>query len=78
MYAFGSCCRSKVYQQDCRCSCRYQMPNDVLLLGRKLVGILTEMNAEFGHINYVVIAPASTPTLSRDYPKKYAICCSGG
>ena len=30
-------------------------PNDVLLNGRKMVGILTEMSAEFGHINYVVI-----------------------
>lgn len=30
-------------------------PNDILLEGKKLVGILTEMNAEFGHINYVVI-----------------------
>lgn len=30
-------------------------PNDILLHGKKLVGILTEMNAEFGHINYVVI-----------------------
>ncbi|HIU63806.1 MAG TPA: biotin--[acetyl-CoA-carboxylase] ligase [Candidatus Avacidaminococcus intestinavium] len=30
-------------------------PNDILFGGKKLVGILTEMNAEFGHINYVVI-----------------------
>ena len=30
-------------------------PNDILLDGKKLVGILTEMSAEFGHINYVVI-----------------------
>ena len=29
-------------------------PNDILLNGRKLVGILTEMNA-VSHINYVVI-----------------------
>ena len=36
-------------------------PNDVLLLGRKLVGILTEMNAEFGHT-----------LLPRIIPKKYA------
>ena len=27
-------------------------PNDILLNGRKLVGILTEMSAEFGKINY--------------------------
>lgn len=30
-------------------------PNDILFGGKKMVGILTEMNAEFGHINYVVI-----------------------
>lgn len=30
-------------------------PNDILLNGKKLVGILTEMSAEFGHINHVVI-----------------------
>lgn len=30
-------------------------PNDILLSGKKLVGILTEMSAEFGKINYIVI-----------------------
>ena len=30
-------------------------PNDILLNGKKLVGILTEMSAEFGKINYVII-----------------------
>lgn len=30
-------------------------PNGVLLDGKKLVGILTEMSAEFGRINYIVI-----------------------
>ena len=30
-------------------------PNDILLDGKKLVGILTEMSAEFGKINYIVI-----------------------
>src|SRR5574344_165663 len=29
--------------------------NDILLEGKKLVGILTEMSAEFGHINYIVV-----------------------
>ncbi len=46
-------------------------PNDILLHGRKLVGILTEMNAEFGHINYVVIGiGANTNTLLEDYPEE--------
>ncbi len=30
-------------------------PNDILLEGKKLVGILTEMSAQFGHINYIVV-----------------------
>ncbi len=44
-------------------------PNDILLNGRKLVGILTEMNAEFGHINYVVIGIGiNTHASGSDYP----------
>lgn len=46
-------------------------PNDVLLNGRKLVGILTEMNAEFGHINYVVIGTGvNTNGQKEDYPEE--------
>ncbi len=30
-------------------------PNDILFDGKKLVGILTEMSAEIGHVNYIVI-----------------------
>lgn len=46
-------------------------PNDILLLGRKLVGILTEMNAEFGHINYVVIGTGiNTNGTPEDYPEE--------
>ncbi|MBQ7317519.1 MAG: biotin--[Phascolarctobacterium sp.] len=44
-------------------------PNDILLNGRKLVGILTEMNAEFGHINYIVIGTGiNTHGEPEDYP----------
>ena len=44
-------------------------PNDILLLGKKLVGILTEMSAEFGHINYVVIGIGiNTNATPDDYP----------
>lgn len=43
----------------------------MLLLGRKLVGILTEMNAEFGHINYVVIGTGiNTNASPEDYPEE--------
>ena len=30
-------------------------PNDILFDGKKLVGILTEMSAEIGHVNYIVV-----------------------
>ena len=43
----------------------------MLLLGKKLVGILTEMNAEFGHINYVVIGTGiNTNATPEDYPEE--------
>lgn len=41
-------------------------PNDILLDGKKLVGILTEMSAEFGHINYVVIGTGINVCVPRD------------
>lgn len=35
--------------------CGIKWPNDILVAGRKLVGILTEMSAEMDAINYIVI-----------------------
>ena len=35
--------------------CGIKWPNDILYDGKKLVGILTEMNAEIDRINYIVI-----------------------
>ncbi len=35
--------------------CKIKWPNDVILNGKKLVGILTEMSAEMEHINYVIV-----------------------
>lgn len=59
-------------------SAAIKWPNDILLNGRKLVGILTEMNAEFGHINYVVIGTGiNTNTVPEDYPedvRSLAVC----
>lgn len=46
-------------------------PNDILLNGKKLVGILTEMNAEFGHINHIVIGIGiNTNATPDDYPEE--------
>lgn len=41
-------------REVCGVEAQIKWPNDVLLEGKKLVGILTEMSAEFGHINYLV------------------------
>ncbi len=35
--------------------CKIKWPNDIVLNGKKICGILTEMSAEFTYINYVVI-----------------------
>jgi len=44
-------------------------PNDILADGRKLVGILTEMNAEMERINYVVIGTGVNVNLwPEDFP----------
>lgn len=41
-------------------------PNDVLLNGKKMVGILTEMNAEFGKVNYIVIGTGINVNVPRE------------
>ena len=45
----------RAIREVCQVDARIKWPNDVLLNGKKLVGILTEMSAEFGHINYLVV-----------------------
>lgn len=45
---------------------KIKWPNDILVDNKKLVGILTEMNAEFGHINYIVIGTGINVDISKD------------
>lgn len=45
----------RAIREVCDVKAEIKWPNDVLLEGKKLVGILTEMSAEFGHINYLVV-----------------------
>lgn len=45
----------RAVRELCGVKAEIKWPNDILLEGRKLVGILTEMSAEFGHINYLVV-----------------------
>lgn len=44
----------RAIRECCHVDAKIKWPNDILLEGKKLVGILTEMNAEFGHINYLI------------------------
>lgn len=45
-------------------------PNDIMYDGRKLVGILTEMSAEIGHVNYIVVGIGINVNFSRaDFPE---------
>ena len=45
-------------------------PNDIIFDGRKVVGILTEMSAEIGRVNYIVIGIGINANISREeFPK---------
>lgn len=46
---------SRAIRQAAGVNCGIKWPNDILVDGRKLVGILTEMSAEMDAINYIVI-----------------------
>jgi BirA family biotin operon repressor/biotin-[acetyl-CoA-carboxylase] ligase len=41
-------------------------PNDILYEGKKLVGILTEMNAEMDRVNYIIIGMGINVNIARD------------
>ena len=45
-------------------------PNDIMHDGRKLVGILTEMDAEIGHVNYIVVGIGINVNIKpKDFPE---------
>ena len=45
-------------------------PNDIIFDGRKVVGILTEMSAEIGRVNYIVIGIGINANITREeFPK---------
>lgn len=45
----------KAINQYCSLNCKIKWPNDVIIGNKKLVGILTEMVAEFDAVEYIVI-----------------------
>jgi len=53
--AAGLAVRSAILQLDSRISIDLKWPNDVLIGGTKVCGILTEMNAEATRVRYIVV-----------------------
>ncbi len=53
--AAGLAVRSAIQQIDSRLSADLKWPNDVLIDGKKVCGILTEMNAEATRVRYIVV-----------------------
>ncbi len=53
--AAGLAVRAAIEQLDARVSADLKWPNDVLLAGRKVCGILTEMNAEATRVRHIVV-----------------------
>jgi BirA family biotin operon repressor/biotin-[acetyl-CoA-carboxylase] ligase len=53
--AAGLAVRTAIQQVDSRLSADLKWPNDVLLDGKKLCGILTEMHAEATRVRHIVV-----------------------
>jgi BirA family transcriptional regulator, biotin operon repressor / biotin---[acetyl-CoA-carboxylase] ligase len=45
----------RAIQQQTGLECRIKWPNDILVNGRKIAGILTELNAELDHVRYLIL-----------------------
>lgn len=65
---------SQAIEKVTRLTARLKWPNDVLINGRKVAGILTEMNAEMDRLNFIIVGigmnvntpPESLPAELRD------------
>jgi BirA family biotin operon repressor/biotin-[acetyl-CoA-carboxylase] ligase len=53
--AAGLAVRAAIQQVDSRVSADLKWPNDILIGGKKVCGILTEMNAEATRVRYIVV-----------------------
>jgi BirA family biotin operon repressor/biotin-[acetyl-CoA-carboxylase] ligase len=53
--AAGLAARAAIQQVDSRVSADLKWPNDILIGGKKVCGILTEMNAEATRVRYIVV-----------------------
>lgn len=59
---------AKAVQDVCDLQVEIKWPNDVVIHGRKICGILTEMSAETGYIQYVVIGTGINVNI-REFPE---------
>lgn len=55
---------SKAMEEVCGLEVKIKWPNDIVINGKKVCGILTEMNAEIDYIHYVVIGVGINVNLS--------------
>lgn len=60
---------AKAVEEVCGIRAQIKWPNDVVINGRKICGILTEMSAETGYIQYVVIGTGINVNI-REFPKE--------
>ncbi|AIF50065.1 biotin--[acetyl-CoA-carboxylase] ligase [Pelosinus sp. UFO1] len=57
---------TKAIRAITKVQCGIKWPNDILYKGKKIVGILTEMNAEMDAINYIVIGMGINVNIDQD------------
>ena len=60
---------AKAVEETCGLKTPIKWPNDVVIDGRKICGILTEMSAETGYIHYVVIGTGINVNI-REFPEE--------
>jgi BirA family biotin operon repressor/biotin-[acetyl-CoA-carboxylase] ligase len=67
--AVGLAVRAAIQQLDARVLVDLKWPNDVLIGGKKVCGILTEMNAEATRVRYIVVGIGMNVNQA-DFPKE--------
>lgn len=60
---------AKACREYCKVDAKIKWPNDVVVDGRKICGILTEMSSEIDYINYVVIGTGINTNIEQFPPE---------
>ena len=67
----AACAISKAIEEISGLSTKIKWPNDIVVNGKKLCGILTEMSAEIDEINYLIIGIGVNVNIDlEDFPKE--------